>query len=350
MEVFPGIHRIKLPIPSLPSGERPTGVLSSVNVYLIQGKEGWTLVDTGLDIPETFTAFERGIEAIGIGFPEISNLVVTHAHVDHIAFSQVLKKASGAKFYLHQLEAAYTPGNGPSANSILATIERWLKKNGCPRADSLAPPNLPEGPVNYLSPAFPDAFNYRGTIPVSDVFISNGDTIDTGIFRFDVLWTPGHSAGHVCLYAAEQKILISGDHVLPHITPAIILNPYSQPNPLADFMKSLRRVGNLDVNLVLPGHGDLIFDLKKRVHELLHHHNSRLIQILAILRNTPKTAHAIATEISWMPQQGGVSWQCLDLWSRRLALMETLAHLKVLETESRIERIVTTDADCYDLK
>lgn len=350
MEVFPGIHRIRVPIPALPSGERPTGVLSSVNVYLLEGDKGWTLIDTGLNIPETYTIMEGELKSIGIDFSDISTVVATHAHLDHIAFMERLKQLSDARLFHHELEASYTTLTGLRAENILQTVGKWLQRNGCTEKDSLAPENLPRGFLKYLSAAFPDAFNFGCRIPAPDVLISNGDVIDTGAFKLEALWTPGHSSGHICLHASEQMVLFSGDHVLPHITPVVILSPYSRPNPLSDFTDSLGRVGKLDVNLTLPGHGDPIVDLKKRIHELLAHHETRFSAILDVIGKTPKTAHTIATELVWMPEQGGVSWQRLDPWSRRLAFMETLAHLKVLEGEGRIERSIIADMNQYGIK
>ena len=106
----------------------------------------------------------------------------------------------------------------------------------------------------------------RFVLPVApDVQLEGGETISTGVFNLKVLWTPGHSKGHVCLYEPANKLFFSGDHLLPTITPNIGLHPQSSANPLQEFINSLRLIADMDINLILPGHEKPFTGAKERV-------------------------------------------------------------------------------------
>jgi glyoxylase-like metal-dependent hydrolase (beta-lactamase superfamily II) len=174
-------------------------------------------------------------------------------------------------------------------------------------------------------------------VPVfPDAILHGGETISTGMFTFEVMWTPGHSPGHVCLYEPAQKVLIAGDHILPTITPNISLHPQSVDNPLGRYIDSLNRMKTLDVRLILPGHDKPFTNLVPRIDEILRHHEQRNREILAAVRDEPKTAFQIAMEVTW-----GVSarWQDLPNFHKRMAIFETLAHLEWITAGGRIEKL-----------
>jgi glyoxylase-like metal-dependent hydrolase (beta-lactamase superfamily II) len=172
-----------------------------------------------------------------------------------------------------------------------------------------------------------------------DVTFHDHETVSTGVFDLQVVWTPGHSPGHICLYQPTQKILFSGDHILPIITPNISLRPQSSPNPLGEFIQSLRKVEQLDVKLVLPAHEQIFTDLPKRVEEIIDHHEHRSGEIMATMRTGPKTAYEISKEVTWMPELGGVPFMELALWDRRSAVSETLAHLESMRADGKLETV-----------
>lgn len=179
---------------------------------------------------------------------------------------------------------------------FLHQMEQWLRLNGMP------PEELPRrwpAPTRIKIPVAP-------VLP--DITLHGGEVITTGVFNLQVLWTPGHSPGHICLYEPAKKIFFAGDHILPVITPNISLQPHSGTNPLGDFLNSLDMVKQLDVNLVLPAHERIFTDLRTRVEEIIQHHKQRSSEILGTIKLEPKTAYQISTEITWMPELGGVSW------------------------------------------
>src|SRR4030095_6023657 len=127
--------------------------------------------------------------------------------------------------------------------------------------------------------------------------LDGGEEITCGKFAFRVIWTPGHSAGHICLYDQRKKVLLSGDPVLPHITRSVGMHVQTPSNPLAYYLDSLRLIGKLEAELVLPGHGEPFNGLPERTAELLAHHQRRLDEILAMLARvagSPRTGYEIA--------------------------------------------------------
>jgi glyoxylase-like metal-dependent hydrolase (beta-lactamase superfamily II) len=145
------------------------------------------------------------------------------------------------------------------------------------------------------------------------------------------LHTPGHSPGHVCFYERTQRLLISGDHVLPRISPNISVHAQQQGNPLAEFLDALRRVRALEVDEVLPAHEWRFRGLQERVDQILEHHHARLDEAEAALRATPGlTCWEATRRLSWSRD-----WEHIKGFMRRAAVGETLAHLVLLESAGR---------------
>ena len=328
IEVIPGINLLQLPLPS------PDIYLGYVNIYLVQGDNGYLLVDTGWNSEEAFDSLKRQLAEIGIGFEDISQIVVTHIHPDHYGLVGKLKQLSNAKFALHHLEKDLIELRYINMDELLQQMAQWLHINGVP-ADEL--PQLQRasvGMAKFVAPTLPD------------ITLNGGETIPVGSFSFKVLWTPGHSPGHICLYEPNQKILISGDYILPTITPNISLHPQSSSNPLDDFLNSLDKVKQLEVDLVLPGHESPFTTLQARIEELIWHHKQRNLEILEKVKAKAKTAYQISTEITWIPESGGVSWHDLAPLDRRIAILETLARLESMRVGGKVDKF-SKDSTIY---
>ncbi len=317
-EIIPGIHQLKIPIPNNP--------LEYTNIYLIQGDDGYLLIDAGWNSEEAFQSLTKQLAEIGIDLKDISQIIATHAHGDHYGLVSRLKQHSQAKVSLHYLEANLHTTRHTNMEETLRQTEEWFHSTGIP-ADEFPTPR----------PAFGGRQRPAGPTP-PDITLRGDETIPAGVFNLQVVWTPGHSTGHICLYEPTQKILFAGDHVLPITTPNISLQPQSEDNPLGDFLNSLNKVRQLDVNLVLPAHEHIFTNLQNRVDEIILHHQQRISEILEALKTEPKTAYQISNEITWMPELGGVRFQNLAPWDKRMAVSETLAHLKATEVDGKVDK------------
>lgn len=320
MEIVPGIHQLKLPVPV------PSAQLADVNAYLIEGEKGCILVDTGWNTRQTFAALEEQLREIGVGFEDISQIIITHFHPDHYGLAGKLKELSRAKIALHQIERDFIRSRYISMDSLLAETADLLHLHGVPQEEL---PRLQKASlevVKYVSPISPE------------ITLHGGERIPLGSFNFEVVWTPGHSPGHVCLYEPKQKVLLSGDHLLPTIFPNVGLHPQSGENPLGDYLHSLQVVEQLEVDLVLPAHEHVFTGLKQRIKELYRHHEDRKAAIINVLREGAKTAYEVSFKIPWIINGVTMSFEELPALDKRLAVMSALAHLEPLCAEGQAER------------
>jgi glyoxylase-like metal-dependent hydrolase (beta-lactamase superfamily II) len=316
-EITPGIFWIKLPIDAV---QGP----GHINVYFIEGTQGWLLVDTGWNTDESFSTLHNYLIKIGAGFEDIRQIVVTHIHPDHYGMAGRLKKLSGATLAMHHIEKGLIKPRYVSMNELLIQTDRLLIASGTPRHIAAT-----------LRDATLDLEHYIVPVP-PDITLHDGDTIATGKFNFRVIWTPGHASGHICLYEPDRKILLSGDHILPKITSNISLNPQSLENPLGRYLKSLQEIRELDVKLTLPGHDRPFTRLTSRIDEIIQHHHRRNEEILEVIGSGTMTPYRIAQKITWADRNG---WRDLPLFHQHMAIFETLAHLEMMAAESLIDKL-----------
>ena len=306
-EVAPGIHRISVPLPFAPR---------EVAAWIIQGDRGHVLVDTGIDTPPARGALREAAAAVGVTAESLGDVVLTHAHIDHYGLAGPVREWSGATLTLHAREEQ------------LAT--RWV--HGWPEdresvAEHFRMSGIPAPLADELLAAS-DRIHARYAYHPPDVLLEG----ETGPLPSGGGWewihTPGHSPGHVTVYHPARRILITGDHVLPRISPNIGADLYAE-NPLADYLDSLRRLRALPVDLVLPSHGEPFADLGGRIDWITAHHEERGAQTLAAL-DRPRTAFEVTQRLfADLPPDNFLH-----------ALREARAHLVYLHSVGAVERDV----------
>ncbi|HXX59053.1 MAG TPA: MBL fold metallo-hydrolase [Dehalococcoidales bacterium] len=326
-EITPGIFELFIPMPDSP--------LEKTNVYFLRDGEDNLLIDTGWNDPASWQALEKELRQAGSSVNNVRRVLVTHAHPDHYGLVTQLKKVSGATIYLHREEEKTLRTRYQLSEKMLREGIDWFFTNGVPREEM---PLL----------RFPHEKYGRAEITEPDIMLVGDEIITVGKFKLRVIWTPGHSPGHVCLYDADRRFLFSGDHVLPVITPNIGLLP-GMDNPLGDFTQSLNKLRNLSVETVLPAHERRFHNLPKRIDEIIRHHETRNREILGCLQNGPLTAYQVSQCITWMPDKGGVKFYELNTWARVSAVSETLAHLRAMAINGTLKTITTDGIISYAL-
>jgi glyoxylase-like metal-dependent hydrolase (beta-lactamase superfamily II) len=315
---LPGVWRLPLPLKDSPLGH--------VNTYLVRADNGYLLVDCGWDTADTLRALEGHLRALDIRLPDIRHLIITHIHPDHYGLAGRLREISSAELSFHRIERLYIESRYVNADELMAEMREWLHVNGTP-AEEL-------DRLNRSSMSMMD----RVQIAYPDRTLDGGEEIPCGRFAFRVIWTPGHSAGHICLYEPRHKILLSGDHVLPHITPSVGMHVQTTSNPLADYIDSLKLIGKLEAELIMPGHGEPFQGLPERTHELLAHHQRRLDEVIALLLRRPGEPHSgfeLASQMTWSRRR---SWDDLTGFERRMAVTEALAHIELLHARGQVSK------------
>ena len=305
MEVASNIFMIKLPLPFK---------LDHINCYLLKGKNGWTVIDTGLNYPPSTGAWEKALKDVGLKCSDIESIYVTHYHPDHYGASGWLQELTGAPVYIHRTESLFVDQVWKKGRANIPVIGELFKENGMP-------PNL----ITEVLDNMVDVWNAIHPHPKLTL-LSGDEKVDLGGRSFEIIHTPGHSDGHICFFNRDEGILISGDHLLPKISSNISLWPTSHPNPLDFFLRSLEMIRDLPVKLVFPAHGPVFRNSRGRVDELLDHHRERLSRI-ADLASVGATAYHICESLFGTD---------LSLHEIRFALTETLAHLAYLESKSEV--------------
>jgi len=318
-EILPGIYQLQIPIPDNPLGH--------TNVYLVKGTDSHLLIDAGYGNTDALQALQNQLNEINVNLKDISHVIATHVHFDHYGLTDKLRQLSGAKIALHPIDKKMLAPKSTGREDFIRRAEHWFNINGVPAGDFSVLPTPFSKTGDIFSPGLPD------------IDLISGEEIGIANYKFQVIWTPGHSPGHVCLYEPHHKFLFAGDHVLPVITPNVSLQPQSDTNPLGDFVNSLQKVKELDVNLVLPAHEHIFTNLAERVDEIILHHEQRNSEILTAIGSGQKTAYQISQQITWMPELGGVQYQDMAPMDKRLAIAETLSHLEAMRVDTRVGQV-----------
>lgn len=296
LELNDHVTRLTYPLPTKPW---------HVHGYLLRGDDGWTLVDTGLAVP----GLEERLAELPV---PVVRIVITHFHPDHVGGAQQAREATGAP--VHQGELDYAQCEHVWGNpDWLERIADWFRTHGV--AEAVVADLLEVGSA-YAS------FIRYAPDPER---LHPGDRID----GWEVIATPGHADGHLCLLRDGE--LVAGDHVLLGISPAVGLYPDSRPDPLGDYLDSLRQTIELAPLVAYPGHNEPLEDPAGRARELIEHHRERLDRAAAALGPEPRSAY----ELSY-----GLFGERLSPGARRFAVAEALSHLVRLGEEGRAEAVV----------
>ncbi len=308
-EVLPGLFRNKIPLPESP--------LKYLNSYIIKDSERSLVVDTGLNRKECLEAMHRGLSALGIDLSQ-SDIFITHLHADH--FGLVSKLATDSTHILF-------------SRPEKELMESWEGFGAM--VNYAAQSGFPENELEAALDKHPGAKYGADWVPELKI-LDDGDFIDVGDYHFKCVTTPGHTLGHTCLYDQDKKILLAGDHILIDITPNI--QCWSDTaNPLKNYLASLDKVYQLQIDLVLPGHRRLIDNPRARIDELKKHHAHRLDEVLNILKEGPMSAFQTASRMTW--DIDCEDWDQFPVAQKWFALGEAISHLRYLEEEGKIVRM-----------
>ncbi|MCX7288737.1 MAG: MBL fold metallo-hydrolase [Rhodobacterales bacterium] len=255
---------------------------AGTNTYLL-GRTELAVIDPGPDL-------DGHLEAIlaATAGQTITQIIVTHAHLDHSALAPRLARKTGARILAF---GGATAGMSPQM--------RALGKDVPARGEGLDIGFTPDG------------------------LVADGARILGKDCELEVLHTPGHLGGHLCLALGDT--LFSGDHVMGWAT--TIVSP--PEGDMGDYMASLRRLAGGSWRQLLPGHGPPVADAAARIAELLAHRQKREAQVLAALESGPSTPATLTSRVYidtpahlWPAAERNVLAHLLDLEARNLVAAE----------------------------
>jgi len=325
LEVAPGLWRLQLPL--------RMGGLRHINCYAMPDTQGAALVDTGMPTPWGFRALRNRLEAIGVAPEQVHTIVLTHSHPDHAGGARRLAALSGATVIAHadfegavaQAPLGHDEVPLDDLPSELLPVARDSAGDGVNPWDAVLPW---EGRGSLFSRLlYSTAVGIqRRLVPGIDRHVVDGDSLTLGGRTWQVLHTPGHTSDHICLRDPDACVMLSGDHVLPSITPHISGRSRLE-NPLKAYFESLDRVERLHPRgLVMPAHGRPFDALPQRVASVRQHHVERLEQLFAIVQRRGGTVRAHSRRLF-----------ARHAWGM-MAASETHAHLEYLRQQGRVVR------------
>jgi glyoxylase-like metal-dependent hydrolase (beta-lactamase superfamily II) len=313
-QVRPGVWSIPVPIPNNP--------LRYVLVYVFETDGGIYLVDAGWNTDDAFETLGAGLTELGATIGDVRGVMVTHIHPDHYGLAGRVRETSGAWVALHPADAALIPDRYMQPEELLGRMEEAMKRYGAPPEE-----------IESLSHASMPVLAFVSTVK-PDVLLEDGDKPEVPGWDLQAIWTPGHSPGHLCFWEPRHRLMLTGDHGLPRITPNISFHPQSGDDPLGFFLASLEKLQPYDSQEVLPAHEHRFVGLGSRLDELIEHHEHRFAEVLESIRVGDDTPWAVATRMEWSR-----SWDRISGFMRRAAVSEAMAHIRALERRGLVREI-----------
>ena len=317
--ILPGLWRLRLPLPW-------PGV-PHVNAFAIAAGSGVVLVDTGLHEPGALRQLEHGLGQAGLLLEHVRLLVCTHAHSDHYGQAGPITERAGCELWMHPNHEHMTR----AAQDPERALERRLevaRQSGVP-ADALA--------------RFEESRRGQGfgiaELVMPDRDLVPGVEVHTDLGTWQVHETPGHAPSHVVLHQPERRLLLSGDHLLGRVS--LYYDYGYTPDPAGEFLSSLDVVDDLDVELILAGHGRPVRDARALAEANRRAVDERLERIRGGLAGGPRPAFELVPAMldGEMPREMMVGW----------GLSEALCYLRHMEVGGEVRRIDEAEAERWEL-
>jgi len=315
-EISRNFYRITLPMPFR---------LRHVHAYALVCDGKIILFDTGMHMPGAAERLEADLISIGRSPEDVSDIYLTHVHTDHCGMSGALQRQSRARIHLsegaHQVHTHFLEGD-----ALIAEARIFYTRHGLSGHDV-------EAIVEEIE-------DMKGRIPQFDVatFLQDHEVRRHADRSFEVIFTPGHAAGHVCFFFREEGLLLAGDHILPYIAPSLSPNIYDDGfQPLKSYLASLAIIEKLPVTTIYPGHGNALSGINERIEEIRAHHTLKRQLLLSKISREPKTTFGICSDVT------GQAAARLDDWEKFMALNETYVYLQALRFDGAIKEMTDTD-------
>ncbi|MEH0109788.1 MBL fold metallo-hydrolase [Tersicoccus sp. MR15.9] len=277
-QIAAGLWSVPMPMPG--------GFLAySLSVVHVGDDGAVTVLDPGWAADGSFDRFADVLHSLGSRVQDVATVVVTHAHPDHIGLADPIREASGARIHVSAREQESIDAQDPDLSEGLAErLGEWH-----------VPGDVAETLLARLAqePA-------RPAPPRADDLLEDGDEVPVGGGTWRVLATPGHTPGHLCLVDDTRRLLFSGDHVLPTLSPGLGLGAPTDTNPVVDYLRALDRLAPWDDYQVVPGHGYRFRGLAERRAELAEHVLARAREVAHVIDGDPgATTWQVASRLTW---------------------------------------------------
>lgn len=320
-----GIHRIEVPVPFLEAG-------GPANVYAIEDADGrYTLFDTGIGTTDGIIALRAGASAAGVDLRALSRIVISHGHLDHFGNAQLLSEESGARVFVHEHDREKVIGDARFAVLLRKHRSYFL---------SLGVPVETADQMQEQADKSPSKIRYVDPERLSPT--REGDVLHFKHFDAVVKHLPGHTPGLICLWAERQRVFFADDHVLARVSPNPVLDlsqgeGETKFRALSRYLEGAKWVRDLELEMVLPGHGPAFTGHRALLDGLFGFYERRQAKLLAKLSEKPASVFELLPAL--FPRR--------DLPRMVLMLSEVLANVEVLEDLGRVKVVERGDVVRY---
>lgn len=317
-----GVYRIKVDIPF---------DVKFVCVHIFEVDDKLVMIDAGFNTLPWRRLFFKALNELNLKIEDIDYCFVSHEHLDHCGLLKYFKRKNpDLKILMHKTtDESLRFG---SNSNYFGRMER----NAIKIAKEIESYGMGEKEITRLMKSFlvwPKIVRYEAP----NRLLKDDDEISFTSNKLKIIWTPGHSLGHICVFDIKNKHLFSGDHILSHITPHIgvyhistlINEELSYPNILDLYLNSLDKIDKLNPKIIYPGHQELITNPHERILEIKKHHQNRFKEICRSIESKPLTPFEIS-QIHFGTD--------LDDMNKYLALNEILSHLIYLEHQEKVKK------------
>ncbi len=318
-----GVYRFKIDVPF---------EVKFVCIYLLKIDNKNVLIDAGLNLGDWSKVFFSVLNDAKLNIKDIDYCIISHAHLDHVGLLKKFKRKNpNLQILMHDitneiLKWSTDPENFKEIEISAEKMAQEMIKYGISDKQGKR--------ISQFFTSWPKMIRYQKP----DMLLHDGDEITFGTNKLKIIWTPGHSFGHICVFDQNKQHLFSGDHILSEITPHIgvfnispaLKDKYNFNNILGNYLESLDRIDKLNPKIIFPGHQKIIYNPHRRILDIKEHHKNRLKEIFDLIVDKPLTPHRIS-QIHF--------GEDLDEMNGFLALNEVLSHLIYLEHQEKVKRI-----------
>ena len=307
-----GIQRLAVPTPF---------AVGRVNVYLIED-EPLTLVDAGPNSGTSFDVLQRGLAELDYRLEDIQLVILTHQHIDHLGLVSLVARHAGAEVAALDAAVPYVENYSSEAQADDDFAYDMMLRHGIP-------PDVASA-LRSVSRAF-RAWGARAEVTR---VVSDGDEMRFRDRTLHVHHRPGHSPSDTLFHYRDRKLLIAGDHLLPHISSNPLMTrsldgSRERPQSLVIYLESMRATREMELDLVLPGHGDPVTDHRALIDERFSMHERRAAKLERLIAERPRSAHELAQAL----------WGNIAVTQAYLTLSEVLGHVDVLLNAGSVREV-----------
>ncbi|NLK72818.1 MAG: MBL fold metallo-hydrolase [Clostridiales bacterium] len=313
------IHEVTLPV----------NILKAVNCYIILSEDRNLVIDTGFNLPECRESLFGALNDLSVDLSK-TDLFITHLHGDHCGLVKSFAD-KGVQAYTSETDGKLI--NMMRSTEYKKVLDTYINLYDLYRDSAILQD--------------PPGFKFAEKVQIDFKFLKEGDIISVGDYNLEVIETPGHTPGHIGLYDRKHKLFFCGDHILDSISPNIAFWGFEQ-DILSVYMDSLRKVYAYEIDYLFTAHRNIIRDHRRRIDELLHHHEERLQEILDIISEKEMSVSETARRMKWSVR--GLSWNDFPAQQKWFACGEAMSHLEHLVYIGKAEKRMQGEVVYYKKK